>query len=117
MRYKGSCHCRAIQFEFSSDEITEGLQCNCSICIRKNIIMSKDYVLPHQFELISGRENLSKYHWGDKDVNHYFCKTCGIAPFHDATYEPGKYRINLGCVANLEPRKLSITEFDGKNLI
>ncbi len=115
MKYQGSCHCGGVRFEFKSDKIEVALQCNCSICIRKNSIMSKDYIAPENFTLIKGADDMSIYHWGDKDVNHYFCKTCGIYPFHDSIYEPGKYRVNLGCVTNLDPRSLTISEFDGKN--
>ncbi|MCG7564320.1 MULTISPECIES: GFA family protein [Pseudoalteromonas] len=115
MKYTGSCHCKAVQFEFESEQITEALQCNCSVCIRKNAIMSKQSFTSDVFLLLSGKAQLSTYHWGDCDVNHYFCKVCGIYPFHDTTYEPGTYRVNLGCVDGLEPRLLSIIEFDGKN--
>jgi hypothetical protein len=115
MKYKGSCHCKAIKFEFETDEITSGLQCNCSICIRKNAIMSMEYVHADQFKLLKGKENLSVYLWNDEDVNHYFCSVCGIYPFHDSIYDPEKYRVNLGCVEGINPRELEIIEFDGKN--
>ncbi|WDE03151.1 GFA family protein [Thalassomonas viridans] len=115
MKYKGSCHCRSVRFEFECEEMVSALQCNCSICIRKNALMSKQSIEPEKFTLVQGKENLSVYHWGDKDVNHYFCKTCGIYPFHDSIYEPGKYRVNLGCIENLEPRTLPVSQFDGKN--
>jgi hypothetical protein len=115
MKYKGSCHCKAVQFEFESNTIDEALQCNCSICIRKNAIMSKQSYDASEFTLLSGKENLGTYHWGDHDVNHHFCKTCGIYPFHDTSYDPGKYRINLGCVDDIEPRELEIIHFDGRN--
>ena len=115
MKYNGNCHCKAIQFEFESEEITTALQCNCSICIRKNSIMSKSYIESKDFKLIKGDDNLSLYQWGDHVVNNYFCKACGIHLFHDITYDQGKYRINLGCVNNIEPRNLDIIQFDGKN--
>lgn len=117
MKYTGSCHCEAVRFEFKSEEITEALQCNCSICIRKNAIMSKQSYPPSHFKMITGNENLSTYHWGDHDVNHHFCKTCGIYPFHDTSDEPGTYRINLGCVDNVASRNLNIIYFDGKNAL
>ncbi len=115
MKYQGSCHCKAIQFKFESDPIETGLMCNCSICIRKNAIMSETYIEPDKFTLISGQDVLTVYHWGDQDENHYFCQVCGIYPFHDTSYEPGKYRINLGCVDGIESRALQIIKFDGKN--
>ncbi|MGJ8663923.1 MAG: GFA family protein [Marinicella sp.] len=112
---RGSCHCKAVQFEFESAPIKIGLQCNCSVCIRKNAIMSEHYIDRDKFNLLTGLNALSIYHWGDKDVNHYFCKVCGIYPFHDSIHEPGKYRINLGCVHELNPRELEVVQFDGKH--
>ena len=115
MKYIGSCHCKAVQFEFESAPIEDALQCNCSICIRKNAIMSKQCFDEAHFNLISGESFLTTYHWADHDVNHYFCKQCGIYPFHDTIYQPSSYRINLGCVEGIEPRELAITHFDGRN--
>lgn len=115
MKYKGSCHCNAIQFEFESLKIEQALQCNCSICLRKNAIMSKQVFDDKSFKLLTGEEALSVYRWQDEDVNHYFCKHCGIYPFHDTSYEPNSYRVNLGCVDEVEPRELNIIEFDGRN--
>ncbi len=115
MKYTGSCHCQSVQFEFESETIESALQCNCSICIRKNAIMSLNSIAPENFMLLKGKDALSIYQWGDKDVNHYFCQHCGIYPFHDTTDHPGQYRVNLGCVDGLESRELDIIEFDGKN--
>jgi hypothetical protein len=116
-QYSGSCHCGAVQFEFQHEPIGAALQCNCSICIRKNAIMSLDYIAPEHFQLTQGEAALSLYHWGDNDVNHWFCKTCGIYPFHDSIYEPGKYRVNLCCVDGIDPRALEIKQYDGKHLL
>ena len=115
MKYQGSCHCRLVQFEFESEKITSALQCNCSICIRKNAIMSRFYIEPADFKITKGQKTLSIYHWGDEVVNHFFCKNCGIYPFHDTTDYPGKYRINLGCVEYLDCKGLDILQFDGKH--
>jgi len=117
MKYQGSCHCKAVEFTFESSEITTALQCNCSICRRKNALMLKQAISSDAFELIKGKEHLSRYQWGDKDVNHYFCKTCGIYPFHDLSFEPNQYRINLGCVDNIALDSLEIIQFDGKNAL
>ncbi len=79
--------------------------------------MSKDYISPSDFTLLQGKQSLSVYHWGDKDVNHYFCQHCGIYPFHDSIYEPGTYRVNLGCVDAIDKHALNIELFDGENLL
>jgi hypothetical protein len=121
--YSGSCHCGAVRFRFTSDEITSGRRCNCSICIRKGIVMSADYIPPDAFE-IEGEEALAVYQFGDKDVYHYFCKTCGIAPFNGVAGLPDGYkgrarvgdrRVNLGCVDGLNPLELEIIVIDGRS--
>jgi hypothetical protein len=110
MIYRGSCHCGAIKFTFESEEITRGKRCNCSICRRKSALMSVAY-----FEnvKVEGAENLSLYLWGDKECNHWFCKTCGIYPFHDATEKPGVYRVNLGCIEEIDVFTLPFDVIDG----
>jgi hypothetical protein len=120
--YSASCHCGAVRFTFTSEEITSGLRCNCSICIRKGIVMSSSYLRPSAVE-VEGEEHLSRYQFGDKDVNHFFCRTCGVAPFNTVASvppdypgpaRPGDYRINLGCVGDLDVLSLDIHVVDGR---
>ena len=113
--FTGSCHCQQVQFEFKCDSLDAGVMCNCSICIRKNAIMSKQTFKPKDFKITKGQNNLNKYQFGDHDVNHYFCKTCGIYPFHDINIEPYDFRVNLGCVDDVSSRDLDTFMFDGKN--
>ena len=113
--YRGRCHCGAVRFAFRSEEIAKGLRCNCSICIRKGAVMSTRYFTPEEFQELEGLEALSVYRWGDRDVNHYFCKTCGVYPFHDGPAKPGHYRVNLGCVEGLDPLALEISVIDGRS--
>ena len=113
--YSGQCHCGAIRFEFTGETITAAMRCNCSICRRKNAIMSQQYYPADSFKIISGKECLTIYRFEPELVNHYFCKHCGIYPFHDGVANPGIYRINLCCVDELEPWQLPIRIFDGKD--
>lgn len=121
--YRGSCHCGAVRFRFTSDEITSGLRCNCSICIRRGSVMSSEYIPPHAFEL-EGEESLAIYRFGDESMDHYFCKTCGISPFSRVASLPDGYagramigdrRVNLGCVDGLNPLELEIAVIDGRS--
>ena len=110
--YHGSCHCQSVQFSFSCEPITKGCQCNCSICRRKGAVMSAQY-FDDCFRLIQGAENLKNYQFGDHAVNHYFCKNCGIYPFHEVVDTPGLYRVNLRCVEEVNLSTLEITHIDG----
>jgi hypothetical protein len=122
--YSASCHCGSVRFRFTCSEITTGRRCNCSICIRKGAVMSSNYLRPSDVN-VEGTEHLQLYQFGDKDVNHFFCRTCGIFPFSTvasvpADYQgparPGDYRINLGCVHDLDVLSLAIEVIDGKAL-
>lgn len=112
--WRGSCHCGAVRFSFKSGPITRGVRCNCSICVRKGAVMSAQYFPPEDFEL-QGQEALAVYRFGDRLVNHWFCRTCGVSPFHDATTKPGHYRVNLGCVEGVDPLMLEIALIDGRS--
>lgn len=122
--YEASCHCGSVRFRFKSEEITKGCRCNCSICARKGIVGSAAYFPPDDLEQIEGTSFLTLYQFGDKDMNHYFCRKCGISPFSTVaavppTYtgpaKPGYYRINLGCVENLDIFALEIAVIDGRS--
>lgn len=69
--------------------------------------------------------SLALYQFGDKDVNHYFCRTCGVCPFitvasvppdYVGPARPGYYRTNLGCVENIDVYGLEIEVIDGRSL-
>jgi len=122
--YSARCHCGAIRFTLTSEEITSCRRCNCSICIRKGTVMSTRYFRPSDVA-VEGEEHLARYQFGDKDVNHLFCRTCGVSPFitvasvpadYQGAARPGDYRINLGCVDDLDVLSLDIEVLDGKSL-
>ena len=110
--YFGSCHCAAVKFKFISDETVEIWKCNCSICA------SYDYqhlFIKHEdFELISGRKELSSYKFGTNSAEHLFCKICGIKSFYQPRSHPEMYSVNLRCVNNPPPIR-KVIEFDGVN--
>ena len=112
--YEGRCHCGAVRFRFRAEEITRGIRCNCSYCIRKGAVMSVSYVPPEDIERLEGLDALSVYRWGDLTVNNYFCQTCGIYTFNEVIREPGRYRLNLGCVEGVDPLALEIRLVDGR---
>ncbi|MEQ1501819.1 MAG: GFA family protein [Myxococcota bacterium] len=122
--YSGSCHCGAVRFRFTSEAITTGYRCNCSICVRKGAVLSS-YVPATAFELVAGEASLSVYRFGDRDLQHCFCETCGVAPFtvvasvpdgYAGLAQPGARRVNLGCVDGLDPFALTIVVLDGRSL-
>ncbi|MFK7988164.1 MAG: GFA family protein [Sandaracinaceae bacterium] len=111
-QYDARCHCGALRFGFRSEPLTEARRCNCSMCVRKGAVMSAQYIPAEDFDPIPEGTDMADYRWGDHDVNHLFCRTCGIYPYHgDASFG---YRVNLGCVEGLDVLSLPITVIDGR---
>jgi hypothetical protein len=114
--YQGSCHCGAVHFSFSTDEaIDKGLRCNCSICARKGAIMSQQVFKPEDLHIQAAEDALGLYQFGAKTAKHFFCKHCGIYPFHETARMPGFYRVNLGCIDELDSVNLPFEVFDGRH--
>ncbi|MEJ2576461.1 MAG: GFA family protein [Gammaproteobacteria bacterium] len=115
--YTGSCHCGAVTFAFDGEDITGGLRCNCSLCARKGAVMST-YAIPEgKLEIQAESGALGLYQFGAKTARHFFCKHCGIYPFHETARQPGHYRVNLGCLDGVDTFALEIQVFDGKHLL
>jgi hypothetical protein len=112
--HSGSCHCGKIVFAFESGPITEGLECNCSICLRKGAILH--FVPASAFTLKTPRENIATYRFNKHAIAHNFCPVCGIAPFSEGENPPGNkmVAVNLRCVDGVDPRALKIDYHDGR---
>lgn len=68
--------------------------------------------LRQDFDPIPEDTEMADDRWGDGDVNHLFCRTCGIYPYHgDDSFG---YRVNLGCVDEIDVLSLAITVIDGR---
>ena len=92
---QGSCHCGAVRFEIHSD-FPELTTCDCSICRRKNALMVK--VHETHFTLLAGDDALTAYQFHSHTATHYFCRPCGIYPFHRKRVTPDHYGINVFCL-------------------
>ena len=112
--YNGSCSCSKVTFEVKT-ELARISKCNCSICTKKGII--HHVVDQNQFNLMSGKDNLSLYQFGTMRAKHYFCKYCGIHLFNNPRTYPEKVSINVNCLDdfNLEKVLPKVVRFDGKN--
>jgi hypothetical protein len=125
IEYDASCHCGAIRFRFRCEPITSGSRCNCSICIRKGIVVSAGYIPPVDVEQRSELGQFKRYRFGDRCLDHCFCGVCGITVYsivdnipegYKGPAQPGCYRINLGCVDGLDVYALPINVLDGRSL-
>ena len=110
--YHGRCHCGKVQFEIQST-LEPAMRCNCSICVRKGAVMTR--VPAERFKLTSGEDYLALYQFHTKTAKHYFCKVCGIYPFHRPRTAPESYGVNVGCLEGVDPLALKVKVNDGKS--
>jgi len=116
-QYQGSCHCGAIRFTFEHPKIDKGLRCNCSFCSRRGALMTSEPIPPDKINIQTEADTLGLYQFGAKSAKHYFCKQCGIYPFHETARFPGHLRANLGCVDGVDSYSLPVEIFDGRHLL
>lgn len=108
--FKGSCHCQAVIFEIDSD-FPELTTCDCSICRRKNALMVK--VHESAMRILSGEDSLTTYQFHTHTAEHYFCKVCGIYPFHRRRMTPDYFGVNVFCLEGFDPEGIPVRATDG----
>jgi len=113
LEHSGSCHCGDVKFKIHSD-ITELTTCDCSICIKKNALMTK--VHESNFELLSDWSGLSEYNWNLRIARHYFCKRCGIYTFHRKRAQPDHFGVNIYCLDDFDNSSVYIRTTEGENM-
>ena len=90
--------------------------CKCSRCRRLGWVLQS--APASQFTLLSGEDNLTTYHFNTENIDHLFCRTCGIEAFSRGSDGKGNemVMINVNC---LEPAvtvdRNAIKHWDGAN--
>lgn len=112
-RHEGSCHCGAVRFAITST-FPELTTCDCSICRRKNALMVK--VPESAFELLSGAEFLQEYRFHTHTARHFFCRICGIYPFHRKRVTPDFLGVNVFCLDDFDPAGIPVRATVGKGM-
>ena len=136
------CHCGKVEAEINVDgDLAKVLQCNCSICKRKNAIMSM--VKNEDFKIVKGEDKLKLYlnyqvhlflllllhndilvfsfifllyQFHSKIAKHYFCSNCGIYTHHNPRANPAMTGFNLGCIDSINTFNLKdVAVNDGQN--
>lgn len=110
--YSGGCHCRRVRYEVTG-RLERVSECNCSICAKKGYL---HWIVPQAaFRLLTPRENIAAYSFNTGAAKHYFCKTCGIAPFYIPRSDPDKIDVNARCLDAVDLDAVPRTSFDGRN--
>jgi hypothetical protein len=112
---KLKCHCREVEVEINLDgDLQKILQCNCSICKRRNAVMSM--VKNKDFKIVKGEDKLKLYQFHSKVAKHYFCTNCGIYTHHNPRANPAMTVFNLGCIDEINTFNLKdVAVNDGQN--
>lgn len=110
----GSCHCGAVEFEVRA-ALTPAIRCNCSLCRRRGALMTPPFPAD-ALKILRGEDALTLYQFNTHTAKHYFCKHCGIYPFHQTRKDPLLWRVNIGCLHGVDPYALEASVADGASL-
>ena len=115
MKYKVSCHCGKVAFEFDGD-VKEALACNCSICQRKGSLLA---FMPYsKLTWLSGEKEASTYTFNKHVIKHRFCPKCGMHTHGEGKDKNGNATaaVNMRCVEGIDLATLTVKHFDGRAL-
>jgi hypothetical protein len=102
-----------VRFEIETD-FPELTMCDCSICKRRNALMVK--VPESAFRLVAGADALTEYTFHTHTARHYFCRVCGIYPFHRKRVTPDNYGINVHCLHDFDPAGIPVRQAVGAGM-
>lgn len=69
-----------------------------------------------ELTILAGEDALTLYQFNTRVAKHYFCKHCGIYPFHQTRKDPARWRVNLGCLEGVDVYALEASVADGASL-
>ncbi|MFP7721743.1 GFA family protein [Lysobacter sp. A3-1-A15] len=98
---KGTCHCKAVEFEVDLANGFENVRrCNCSLCSKKGAVMAG--VPLEGLRVTRGEDTLSLYQWNARIAKHYFCSICGIYTHHQRRSVPTEFGFNVACIEGVD---------------
>ena len=115
MTYEGSCHCGRVAFRVEGT-IDRAVECNCSICHRKGILM---WFVPREALTLSTPDaNASTYTFHKHVIKHRFCPECGIHPYAEGVDPKGNktIAINVRCLEGVDISALKVKHFNGRDI-
>lgn len=65
------------------------------------------------FNLLAGEASLTEYQFHTNTARHFFCKTCGIYPFHRKRVTPDHLGINVFCLHDFSPADIPVRQTVG----
>jgi hypothetical protein len=121
MSVKGSCHCKATQFEVS-EAPAQVARCTCSFCSKRGALWA--YYTPAQFKLLTARDRVSTYQWRSYTVQHHHCAICGCGTYTEspdfstgtADFSKPRIGVNARLFDEFDLEAMPVQVMDGKNL-
>jgi hypothetical protein len=112
MAFSRSCHCGRVTFAVDADLPKEAMNCNCSHCRRKGLLLA---FFPTSQVKVEGESALKTYKFNKHVISNRFCETCGTQPFAAAHGPDGTemQAINLRCVQAVDPDAITIRYHNG----
>ncbi len=113
--YQGGCHCKRVRFEVTLDLAPPVLECNCSHCQAKGMLLS--FTDADNFKLLSGEEALTEYRFNTEKIAHLFCSACGVQSFGRGHKKDGSptVAVNVRTIDNIDLATLTRMPVDGKS--
>uniref|UniRef100_A0A914BXS1 CENP-V/GFA domain-containing protein n=1 Tax=Acrobeloides nanus TaxID=290746 RepID=A0A914BXS1_9BILA len=111
--HEGSCHCDAVKWTCKAPSIIEAIQCNCSICKKKqnhHFIVAKE-----NFQLLQGEDKLTYYRFNTGVAKHPFCSVCGVQSFYMPRSNPDSVAIMPHCIDSDTVKEVRYKSYDGQN--
>ena len=111
--HEGGCQCGKVRYRVEMD-VGDVLSCNCSRCGKLGSLLA--FAPIANFKLTSGETDLTSYQFNKHNIEHYFCKTCGIQSFAKGKSPKGEMAaINVRCLDGIDVGALTVKQIDGKS--
>lgn len=109
---EASCHCGAVKITIKKLPASY-TECNCSICRR--YAAQWLYVQANEVEITADEGQISRYQWGDNEIDFCHCRDCGSITHYCSLPESDSSRVAINGRI-LDPQLLTglnKREFDG----
>jgi hypothetical protein len=112
----GGCHCKKIRYEVKVDLSKPVLECNCSHCQIKGLLLA--FVPESDFKQTSGESDMTEYRFNTNKIQHLFCATCGVECFGKANDKEGKatVAINVRTIDDIDLGTIEKNPYNGKDI-
>jgi hypothetical protein len=116
--YVGGCHCGAVRYEADLDLSQGTVRCNCSVCSKARAWLAATD--GEHFRLLKGQEHLAVYRFGSGNIQHLFCRNCGVKSFGRMQTPDGREMVAvlISCLENMSDAELAalpVAYVNGRN--